>query len=194
MYLQSNKNIYVFQGTGKKGESTGSFGGGQNVHWYGANQGMFFVPPLSCTSIGDVESIARINEVDDNSFFSGSLFVLSTYGSSVEVNGQDILTYQGVTTEAGPIQTLNAAYQIHRIDNLEQDVSIVGSGELYVSYYNANDAATSGAFYSGFTLEPRIFSELNLSTLGSCVDEAGQSNVTLLLPNADNYDSLSGRN
>ena len=190
LYLQSNKNIYVFQGTGKKGESTGSFGGGQSIHWYGANQGMFFVPPLSCTSLGDVESIARIDEVDDSSIFSGSLFVLSTYGSYVEVNGQDILTYQGVTTEAGPIQTLNAAYQIHRIDNLEQDVSIVGSGELYVSYYNANDAATSGAFYSGFTLEPRIFPELNLSTLGSCVDEAGQSNVTLLLPNADNYDSI----
>ena len=190
LYLRSNKNIYVFQGTGKKGDSTGSFGGGQNVHWYGANQGMFFVPPLSCTSIGDVESIARINEVDDNSFFSGSLFVLSTYGSSVEVNGQDILSYEGVTTEIGPIQTLNAEYQIHRLDDLENDISIAGSGELYVSYYNANNAATSGSFYSGFTLEPRIYPELSLSTLGSCINESGQSNVTLLLPNAENYDSI----
>ena len=117
----------MFFNTGKKGDSTGSFGGGQNVHWYGANQGMFFVPPLSCTSIGDVESIARINEVDDNSFFSGSLFVLSTYGSYVEVNGQDILSYEGVTTEIGPIQTLNAEYQIHRLDDLENDISIAGS-------------------------------------------------------------------
>ena len=75
LYLHSNKNIYVFQGTGKKGSAVGSFGN-QQIHWYGANQGMFFVPPLSCTNVGDVESIARIDEVDDNSKFSGSLFVL----------------------------------------------------------------------------------------------------------------------
>jgi gliding motility-associated-like protein len=190
LYLQSNKNIYVFQGTGKKGESIGSLGPGQDVHWYGANQGMFFVPPLSCTSVGDVESIARIDEVDDFSFFNSSLFVLSSYGSTVEVNGQNITSFPNISTDFGPIQTFGGSYQIHRVDGLQNDVSIVGSEELYVSYYNANDAATSGAFYSGFTLEPRIYPELNLSTLGSCVSEDGDTNVTLRLPNADNYDSL----
>mgnify|MGYP001162560323 FL=1 len=190
LYLQSNKNIYVFQGTGKKGESIGSLGPGQDVHWYGANQGMFFVPPLSCTSVGDVESIARIDEVDDFSFFNSSLFVLSSYGSTVEVNGQNITSFPNISTNFGPIQTFGGSYQIHRVDGLQNDVSIVGSEELYVSYYNANDAATSGAFYSGFTLEPRIYPELNLSTLGSCVSEDGDTNVTLRLPNADNYDSL----
>ena len=40
---------------------------------------MFFVPPLSCPSVGDVESIARIDEVDENSDFNGSLFILSSY-------------------------------------------------------------------------------------------------------------------
>jgi gliding motility-associated-like protein len=190
LYLQSNKNIYVFQGTGKKGESIGSLGPGQDVHWYGANQGMFFVPPLSCTSVGDVESIARIDEVDEFSFFNSSLFVLSSYGSTVEVNGQDITSFPNVSTDFGPIQTFDGSYQIHRVDGLQNDVSIVGSEELYVSYHNANDAATSGAFYSGFTLEPRIYPELTLSTLGSCVSEDGETNVSLRLPNADNYDSL----
>ncbi|MGB2435663.1 MAG: hypothetical protein ACPIB5_06070, partial [Flavobacteriaceae bacterium] len=168
----------------------GTTQGGQRVHFYGANQGMFFVPPLSCTSVGDVESIARIDEVDDFSDFSGSLFVLSSYGSTIEVNGQSISSLQGVTYEPGPIQTSSSEYQVHRIDGLLGDVSIVGSEELYVSYYNVNDTATSGAFYSGFTLEPKIFPDLSLSTLGNCVDLSGQSNVFLRLPNADNYDSL----
>ncbi|MEC7617174.1 MAG: hypothetical protein VYD39_03060, partial [Bacteroidota bacterium] len=86
--------------------------------------------------------------------------------------------------------TSAADYQIHRIDNLVGDVSIVGSEELYVSYYNVNNTATSGAFYSGFNLEPKIYSNLNLNTLGNCVDSSGQSNVILQLPSAENYDSI----
>ncbi|MCH1432209.1 MAG: IgGFc-binding protein, partial [Flavobacteriaceae bacterium] len=190
LHLSSNKNVYVFQGTGKKGEAEGTIAGGQRVHFYGANQGMFFVPPLSCTSVGDVESIARIDEVDENSNFSGSLFVLSSYGATVEVNGQSISSIQNVIYDLGPIQTSTANYQIHRIDGLEGDVSIVGSEELYVSYFNVNNTATSGAFYSGFKLEPKIYPSLSLNNLGSCVDPSGQSNVVLQLPNAENYDSI----
>ena len=188
--ITSNNNIYVFQGTGKKGDQTRTRQNGQKIHFYGANQGMFFVPPLSCTSVGDVKSIAQIDKVDENSNFSGSLFVLSSYGSIVKVNEDDILSLSNVVFERGPIQTPNASYQIHRIDNLVGDVSIVGSKELYVSYYNVNDTATSGAFYSGFNLEPKIYSNLSLNTLGNCVDYSGQSNVIFQLPNAENYDSL----
>ncbi len=190
LHIQSNKNIYVFQGTGKEGTAERRNSEGVRVHYYGANQGMFFVPPLSCTSVGDVESIGRINEVDNNSSFSGSLFVLSSYGSSVKVNEEDILSLNNVVFEPGPIQTSTTDYQIHRIDNLIGDVSIIGSEELYVSYYNFNNTATSGAFYSGFNLEPKIYSNLSLNTLGNCVDSSGQSNVVLQLPNAENYDSL----
>jgi hypothetical protein len=148
------------------------------------------VPPLSCTNVGDVESIARIDEVDDNSKFSGSLFVLSSYGSTVEVNGQSISSALNLISDPGPIQTSTANYQIHRIDDLAGDVSIIGSEELYVSYYNVNSTATSGAFYSGFNLEPKIYPSLSLNTLGNCVDSSGQAKVLLQLPNAENYDSL----
>ena len=190
LHIQSNKNIYVFQGTGKEGTAEQWNSEGVRVHYYGANQGMFFVPPLSCTSVGDVESIGRINEVDNNSSFSGSLFVLSPYGSSVKLNEDDISSLNNVVFEPGPIQTSTADYQIHRVDDLMGDVSIVGSEELYVSYYNFNNTATSGAFYSGFNLEPKIYPNLSLNTLGNCVDSSGQSNVVLQLPNAENYDSL----
>ena len=64
MHITSEKNIYVFQGTGDKylREQDVYNSGGVRVgvrHNYSANQGMFFVPPLNCASTGDVESIAR---------------------------------------------------------------------------------------------------------------------------------------
>ena len=183
MHIKSNNNIYVFQGTGEKYTQTQ-----QGRHNYSANQSMFFVPPLNCASTGDVESIAKIEQVDDNTVFFGSLMVLSKAESDVTVNGQDINTLSSARIDV-PINGVNQ-YQINRLDNLSGDVAVVGSDELYVSYYNVNQAASSGAFYSGFTLFPKIFPELTISQYGRCVNEDGTSNVVLKIPNPDGYDSI----
>ena len=183
MHIKSNNNIYVFQGTGEKYTQTQ-----QGRHNYSANQSMFFVPPLNCASTGDVESIAKIEQVDDNTVFFGSLMVLSKAESDVTVNGQDINTLSSARIDV-PIDGVNQ-YQINRLDNLSGDVAVVGSDELYVSYYNVNQAASSGAFYSGFTLFPKIFPELTISQYGRCVNEDGTSNVVLKIPNPDGYDSI----
>ena len=183
MHIKSNNNIYVFQGTGEKYTQTQ-----QGRHNYSANQSMFFVPPLNCASTGDVESIAKIEQVDDNTVFFGSLMVLSKAESDVTVNGQDINTLSSARIDV-PINGVNQ-YQINRLDNLSGDVAVLGSEELYVSYYNVNQAASSGAFYSGFTLFPKIFPELTISQYGRCVNEDGTSNVVLKIPNPDGYDSI----
>ncbi len=183
MHIKSNNNIYVFQGTGEKYTQTQ-----QGRHNYSANQSMFFVPPLNCASTGDVESIAKIEQVDDNTVFFGSLMVLSKAESDVTVNGQDINTLSSARIDV-PINGVNQ-YQINRLDNLSGDVAVIGSDELYVSYYNVNQAASSGAFYSGFTLFPKIFPELTISQYGRCVNEDGTSNVVLKIPNPDGYDSI----
>ncbi len=183
MHIKSNNNIYVFQGTGEKYTQTQ-----QGRHNYSANQSMFFVPPLNCASTGDVESIAKIEQVDDNTVFFGSLMVLSKAESDVTVNGQDINTLSSARIDV-PINGVNQ-YQINRVDNLSGDVAVLGSDELYVSYYNVNQAASSGAFYSGFTLFPKIFPELTISQYGRCVNEDGTSNVVLKIPNPDGYDSI----
>ena len=44
MYVNTNKNVFVYQSTGGTGTSA-------------ANQGMFFVPPLNCGSQGDIDNI-----------------------------------------------------------------------------------------------------------------------------------------
>ena len=47
MYVTTSKNVFAYQGVGGNGNSE-------------ANQGMFFVPPLSCNNRGDLNSIANI--------------------------------------------------------------------------------------------------------------------------------------
>ena len=144
---------------------------------------------------------ARIDEVNNDVDFSSglpilldaSLFVLSTDGSTVLINGLDIDSYPSAV-KVGGVPADGRLYQIHRLNelvggDLTGDISVVGSDELYVSYYNFDGAATSGAFYSGFTLEPRIFPEVTLNALGVCFDPVNGTNVTLSLPNSSNYDS-----
>ena len=191
MYITSNKNIYLFQGTGDKYTELNQ----RNRHNYSANQGMFFVPPLNCASTGDVESIARIDEVDGGGVssggaFSGSAFVLSKLGSTVSLNGRSIGPQAAAEIDI-PIGGVDT-YTIHRVNNIKGDIAVVGSDELYVSYFNVNLAATSGAFYSGFTLEPKISPELNVGTLGSCLFEDGSSNVVFNIPNSayDGFDEF----
>ena len=191
MYITSNKNIYLFQGTGDKYTELNS----RNRHNYSANQGMFFVPPLNCASTGDVESIARIDEVNGGGVssggaFAGSAFVLSKAGSTVALNGAAIGPQAAaeINIPIGGVDT----YIIHRVNDITGDIAVVGSDELYVSYFNVNSAATSGAFYSGFTLEPKISPELTVGTLGSCLFEDGTSNVVFNIPSSayDGFDEF----
>ena len=191
MYITSNKNVYLFQGTGDKYTVLNR----NNRHNYSANQGMFFVPPLNCASTGDVESIAKIDEVDGGTLssggaFSGSAFVLSKYDSAVTLNGAPIGPQANaeINVPIGGVDT----YTIHRVNDIVGDVTVIGSDELYVSYFNVNSAATSGAFYSGFTLEPKISPELTVGTLGSCLFEDGTSNVVFNIPSSayDGFDEF----
>ncbi len=54
MYIQTSKPVFAYQGIG----GLNNFGLPSQ-----ANQGMFFVPPLSCENSGDVDNIPNINRM-----------------------------------------------------------------------------------------------------------------------------------
>ena len=146
MYITSNKNVYLFQGTGDKYTVLNR----NNRHNYSANQGMFFVPQLNCASTGDVESIAKIDEVDGGTLygggaFSGSAFVLSKYDSAVTLNGAPIGPQANaeINVPIGGVDT----YTIHRVNDIVGDVTVIGSDELYVSYFHHNFLNHPKMFY-----------------------------------------------
>ncbi|MFK8061258.1 MAG: T9SS type B sorting domain-containing protein [Polaribacter sp.] len=172
MYLRTSKDVFAYQGIG---------GLGNNGSPSEANQGMFFVPPLSCENRGKVDNIPLIDEIGDT-VFTGGITIVTNSGATVTVNKQPISNFN----TSGPFNVPgNANYVTYKVLGLSSNISIESSGELYCAYFNQNGAATSGSFYSGFPTAPEINFDATVSTLGNCIP-----NVTLEAANTDLFDSL----
>jgi gliding motility-associated-like protein len=170
MYINTSKPTFVYQG----------IGGTDNP----ANQGLFFVPPLSCENKGDVDNIANITEVDNSGeVFNGGVTVVTNIGANVTINGQPINSLIGLQ---GPLNVIgNPNYVTYKVTGLSGDVSVSSDQELYCAYFNASGFATSGSFYSGFPSAPEINFETTVASLGSCIP-----NVTLEAANTEIFDSF----
>ena len=166
LFVETSKPTFAYQGVGF----------GNNA----ANQGLFFVPPLSCENRGKVDNIPNIEKIGGVTFTGGITIVTNT-SATVTINGQPISSF----TTSGPNNvTGNPDYVTYKVTNLTGNVSVESSGELYCAYFNQNGAATSGSFYSGFPSAPEINFETTVSSLGSCIP-----NVTLQAANTELFDS-----
>ena len=176
MYVNTSNDTFVYQGIG-----------GTNSE---ANQGMFFVPPLSCGSRGDVDNIPYIDKIG-NLTFTGGITIVTKENSEVIINGDEISSQPGGVNVTGPTSvTAKNSYVTYKVTGLTGNVSVSSSDELYVSYFNLNGAAASGSFFSGFASNPSLDLNLSATKLGSCISEAGTSNVELNVSNNGNFDSV----
>ena len=176
MYVNTSKDAFVYQGIGGTTSE--------------ANQGMFFVPPLSCGSRGDVDNIPQIDKIGTLTF-TGGITIVTKENSEVLINGDDLSSQPGSVNITGPTSvTAKNSYVTYKITGLTGNVSVSSSDELYVSYFNFNGAAASGSFFSGFASNPSLDLNLSASKLGSCINETGTSNVELNVSNNGNFDSV----
>ncbi|WP_296635525.1 T9SS type B sorting domain-containing protein [Polaribacter sp.] len=170
MFISTSKPTFVYQGIAEK-----------NNQFPDANQGLFFVPPLSCENKGDVNNIASIDRIGDSNFTGGVTIVTNT-GATITINDMDISTF----APQGPINvTGNSNYVTYKVSGLSGNIKVESNQELYCAYFNKNGAATTGAFYSGFPSAPEINFNTTVATLGSCIP-----NVTLQAANTDLFDSF----
>ena len=164
MYVQSSAPVFAFQGIGSGASE--------------ANQGLFFVPPLKCSSLGDVDNIPSINNIG-SALFTGSLNIISKRGAVISIsddnNASLAIGALAVATVNGPFNVLgNVDYQTYTISNLNGNVAIVSNDELYCSYFNESGAASSGAFYSGFSSPPDIPNDnIGAGLYGYCAPNLG---------------------
>ncbi|MDP6922710.1 MAG: hypothetical protein QGH06_07035, partial [Lutibacter sp.] len=167
LFIESSKNCFVYQGVGATNSE--------------ANQGMFFVPPLSCENRGDVNNIALIDEIGETAY-AGGISIVVKNGATTLINGADIDTFSGT----GPGTVIGKPdYVTYKITGLTGNIHVESTDELYCAYFNFNGAATSGSFYSGFPSAPEINFEVDLSALGNCIP-----NITLAVANIGNFDSI----
>jgi gliding motility-associated-like protein len=175
MFVSSSEDVFAYQGIGGASE---------------ANQGMFFVPPLSCESRGDVNNIAFIEQIGDNTL-TGGITIVTKGTAKVSINNTDIASQPAEITVVGPSEvTGKNEYVTYKVTGLTGSVSVSSSDELYSAYYNQNGAATSGSFYAGFPSDPNVSLNLTASALGSCISLEGVSNVVFEVSNSGSYDTL----
>ncbi|MEP1489517.1 MAG: T9SS type B sorting domain-containing protein [Algibacter sp.] len=172
MYIETSQPVFAYQGVG---------GLGNNGSASEANQGMFFVPPLSCEARGNLDNIALINNIGSINYAGGVSIVTKT-GATVTINNTAIGSFSTI----GP-STVNGKtdYVTYKVTGLTGNISVQSTDELYAAYFNYNGAATSGSFYSGFPSAPEINFDAQFATLGNCIP-----NVTLEAANTENFDSF----
>ena len=195
IYVRTSKNVYAYQ----------SITNGNH-----ANVDLFFVPPLSCTSLESVETISKLKNQAGLTWSDTYITIVTPATASVTIvdennttpiwtgaittSGVKINNIAGATTGAeksnGRAVTGNASYTTYVIEGLEGNVSIFSNysdgsrAELYVSFYNSSGNATAGSFYSGFPSPPENTYNSGASSLGNCIPY-----VNLSVSNNSEFDS-----
>ncbi len=151
LYISSSKKVFAYQ----------SIGGTTS----NANQNLFFVPPLNCSTPKVVDNIPQIDKIGSKTY-NGTVNIVTETGAGVLVNN---------TPATNPI-TINGNpnFVFYSINGLSGNVSVKSTKQVYVSYYGTNVYATYGGYYSGFDLKPELTIENVTSISGSCIP-----NITL---------------
>ena len=154
LFVTASEKVFAYQGIGS-GTSE-------------ANQSMFFVPPLSCQSVGSVDNIPNIEYIGA-ALYTGFVTIITNSTASVTFSDSDNtdadiesgalaggVTLVGGTRTVQGTTSLGETYKAYVLSGLNGDVSVTSTGELYCAYYNQSGVATSGGFYSGFISKPEV--------------------------------------
>lgn len=174
MYVRTSSNVFAYQGIGGFSE---------------ANQGMFFVPPLSCENRGVIDNIAQIDRIG-NINYSGGLTIVTKQNAAININDTPISSLFNGTVEGPTTVSGKADYVTYKIKGLAGNVKVNSTDELYAAYFNINGSASSGSFYAGFPSQPDLSFNFTSTLLGNCISPSGVSNVILEVNNPNNFDQL----
>ncbi|PJJ07163.1 gliding motility-associated-like protein [Flavobacterium sp. 1] len=163
MYITASQNLFAYQ----------SIGGSISP----ANQNLFFVPPINCSTPNTVDNIPQIQAIG-NTTLMGVLNIVTESGASVFLNNIPI-------TDSPTTITGNPNFVRYTINNLSGNIAVRSTKQVYVSYFGTNGAATYGGYYSGFDLKPEIVSSKISLTTSSCIP-----NVSLKINTLSSYDTF----
>jgi gliding motility-associated-like protein len=163
LYATSNEKIFAYQ----------CIAGSDSP----ANQNMFFVPPINCSTPNTVDNIPLIESIGNNTF-NGSLNIVTEAGATVLLNNNPI--------SSSPILiTGNSDFVRYTVSNLSGNIAVKSTKQVYVSYFGTNGAATYGGYYSGFDLKPEIVSDKIAVVNSACIP-----NVVLKISSLSAYDTF----
>ena len=176
MYVNTSKPVFAYQVVGGIRTGSGSSWGG--VTSGVANVGLFFVPPINCTTPNTVNNIPAVSEIGGD-IFGGVVTIIAESGADLFINGNPITDYGSIpqTVVANPL------FESYTIENLLGNVTIESSAQVYVATFGAQDFATFGGYYSGFDTQPEIVLEPITIDTETCIP-----NISLNLGSISTYD------
>ena len=163
LYVKTSENVFAYQ----------SIGGSNSP----ANQNLFFVPPLNCSTPSIVDNIPSIESIG-NIIYNGGLNIVTEAGATVTINNVPI-TSQPFTILGNP------NYVRYTVSNLSGNIAVKSNRQVYVSYFGTNGAATYGGYYSGFDTKPEIVTDKITVSNSACIP-----NVVLKISTLSSYDSF----
>ncbi|VXC08763.1 conserved exported hypothetical protein [Flavobacterium sp. 9R] len=163
MFVTTSEKVFAYQ----------SIGGTASP----ANQNMFFVPPLNCSTPNVVDNIPNIQEIG-NIFYDGGLNIITETGATVLINNSPIGSSPQTITG-------NPNFVKYTVSGLNGNIAVKSTKQVYVSYFATNGAATYGGYYSGFDVKPEIVSDKIAVGTSSCIP-----NVVLKISSLSAYDTF----
>lgn len=164
LYVTTSQSVFAYQSIGGNGGAS-------------ANQNLFFVPPISCTTPRIVDNIPLIQSIG-TTVYTGGLNIVTETGATVTVNGNTITTTPVAITG-------NPGLERYTVNGLTGNISVKSTKQVYVSYFGTNLAATYGGYYSGFDTKPEVvFSKIS-TTASGCIP-----NIILKTSIISSYDNF----
>ena len=163
LYVSTSENVSAYQSIG------GDFSP--------ANQNLFFVPPLNCSTPNIVDNIPVIESIG-STIYNGGLNIVTEAGATVTLNGVPLTSLPSAV--AG-----NPNYVRYTAYNLSGNIAVKSTRQVYVSYFGTNGAATYGGYYSGFDTKPEIVTDKIAVASSACIP-----NVVLKISTLSSYDTF----
>ena len=161
MYVRTTKPAFAYQSVGGSSQ---------------ANQEMFFVPPLNCSTPNIVNNIPFLESIAPQSFTTNSgVNIVTESGATLEI-GINGVNYPISSLPSGVTATLktviaNPGFEVYSITGLRGTIGAFSNKQIYVSYFGSSGAATYGGYYSGFDLKPEIISDIKIGATSSCIPD-----------------------
>ena len=177
LYVRTSENVFAYQSIGGLKPTIPPYTRDNPQNNPAANQNMFFVPPLNCSTPNVVDNIPEIQSIGSTSY-TGGLNIVTERGAAVLVNNNAI--------NSSPEDiTGNPNYVRYTVTDLTGNVSVKSTKQVYVSYFGTNNAATYGGYYSGFDTKPEITSDKINVGISNCIP-----NLVLHVSTVLNYDTF----
>jgi gliding motility-associated-like protein len=164
----TNRNLYVK--TSKPTFAYQSIGGTNQ-----ANQQLFFVPPINCSTPKTVNNIPYIEKIGSRNFITNSgLNIVTGLNANLQLSINGVIypitsLPLGIIASTANSVTGNINFETYTITGLTGNIGVFSNKQVYVSFFGTNGAATYGGYYSGFDLKPELSVDNSTSISGNCI-------------------------